>query len=118
MALGRHFRSEPSEVRENRQYKLNACSLSTRLAEWWKEIFPHFNFVHLRVEESPMLIGGMRRPLISHMESFPFDYQFRVLLHRDLLIGTEQRSSPINALNTLFFFRENWFQSEELLVSV
>ena len=40
-----------------------------------------------------MLIEVMQRSLLSHMGSFPFDYEFRVLLRYDLLIQTEQRSS-------------------------
>jgi hypothetical protein len=65
-----------------------------------------------------MLIGVMRHPLTKAVGSFTADYQFRVLLRGDLLLRTGLRSSLQSTLNTLITFREEWHQSEGLLVSL
>ena len=84
----------------------------------WNNSFPDSDFVDLRVEESPMLIGVMQHSPREKRRFSPFDYETRVLLRHDPLEMTGPGLTLEEVLRMLHAFSEEWYRNEELLVSV
>ena len=84
----------------------------------WNNTFPDSDFVDLRVDECPMLIGVMQRSPQEKRGFSPFDYETRVLLNHDPREITGSGLTLEDVLRTLHAFSEEWYRNEGLLVSV
>ena len=80
-------------------------------------MFPGLNLTRLRTAEWPILIGVIRRTTSKRAREFLYNYEYRVLLSRDMLPQVMQTSTPQKLLGKLRTFREEWYHNEKRSVS-